>query len=66
MRYSVDAFLDDKVLNALKTDSLAEAYKKFAELIDLVEQDKLDTIAIFDDEIDVTMKIIAQVNSFDF
>lgn len=66
MRYSVDAFLDDQILNALKTDSLAEAYKKFAELIDLVEQDKLDTIAIFDDEIDVTTKIIAHVNSFDF
>lgn len=66
MRYSVDAFLDDQVLNALKTDSLPEAYKKFAELIDLVEQDKLDTIAIFDDEAEATMKIIAQVNSFDF
>lgn len=66
MRYSVDCFLDDQVLNALKTDSLAEAYKKFAELIDLVEQDKLDTIAIFDDEDEVTMKIISQVSSFDF
>lgn len=64
MRYSVDAFLDDQVLNALKTDSLAEAYKKFAELIDLVEEGKLDTIDIFD-EIEET-KIIAQVNSFDF
>lgn len=62
MRYSIDAFLDEQVLNALKTDSLAEAYKKFAELIDLVEQDKLDTVAIFDDE----NKIIAQVSSFDF
>lgn len=62
MCYSVDGFLGDQVLNALKTDSLAEAYKKFAELIDLVEQDKLDTVAIFDDEI----KVIAQVNSFDF
>lgn len=66
MRYSVDVFLDDQVLNALKTDSLAEAYKKFAELIDLVELRKLDTVAIFDDEIDASMKIIAQVSSFDF
>lgn len=66
MRYSVDAFLDDQVLEALKTDSLAEAYKKFAELIDLVELRKLNTIAIFDDEMEVGMKVIAQVNSFDF
>lgn len=62
MCYSVDAFLDDQVLNALKTNSLPEAYKKFAELIDLVEQGKLDTVAIFDDEIE----LIAQVNSYDF
>lgn len=41
MRYSVDVFLADQVLNALKTDSLVEAYKKFAELIDLVELCKL-------------------------
>lgn len=66
MRYSVDAFLDDQVLNALKTDSLAEAYKKFAELIDLVEHGKLDTITIFYDEIEGATNIIAQVNSFDF
>lgn len=66
MRYSVDVFLDDQVLNALKTDSLAQAYKKFAELIDLVELRKLSTIAIFDDEMEVTNKIIAQVSSFDF
>lgn len=62
MYYSVDVFLDDQVLNALKTDNLAEAYKKFAELIDLVELRKLDTVVIFDDE----NKIIAQVSSFDF
>lgn len=62
MCYSVDGFLDDQVLNALKTNSLPEAYKKFAELIDLVEQGKLDTVAIFDDEIE----LIAQVNSYDF
>lgn len=61
MRYSVDAFLDDQILNALKTDSLAEAYKKFAELIDFVEQGKLDTVAIFDE-----FENIAQINSFDF
>ena len=66
MQYSVDVFLDDQVLNALKTDSLPEAYKKFAELLDLVELGKLDTVAIFDDEIDGSMKIIAQVSSFDF
>lgn len=66
MRYSVDVFLGDQVLNALKTDNLGEAYKKFAELIDLVALRKLDTIAIFDDEMEATMKIIAQVNSFDF
>ena len=66
MRYSVDGLLDNQILNALKTDSLAEAYKKFAELIDFVEEDKLDTIVIFDDEREVSMKIIAQVNSFDF
>lgn len=66
MRYSVDSLIDNQILNALKTDSLAEAYKKFAELIDLVEEDKLDTIVIFDDEREVSMKIIAQVNSFDF
>ena len=66
MHYSVDVFLGDQVLNALKTDSLAEAYKKFAELIDLVELSKLDTVVIFDDEIDASMKIIAQVSSFDF
>lgn len=66
MRYSVDVFLGDQVLNALKTDSLAEAYKKFAELIDLVELRKLSTIVIFDDEMEVTNKIIAQVSSFDF
>lgn len=66
MRYSVDVFLDDQVLNALKTDNLAEAYKKFAELIDFVELCKIDTVAIFDDEIDASMKIIAQVSSFDF
>jgi hypothetical protein len=66
MRYSVDVFLGDQVLNALKTDNLAEAYKKFAELIDLVELRKLDTVVIFDDEIDASMKIIAQVSSFDF
>lgn len=62
MRYSVDVFLNDKFLNSLKTDSLAEAYKDFAQLIDLVEEDKVDTIAIFDED----MKIIAQVSSFDF
>ena len=66
MRYSVDVFLGDQVLNALKTDNLAEAYKKFAELIDLVELCKLDTVAIFDDEIGESMEIIAQVSSFDF
>ena len=66
MRYSVDVFLGDQILNALKTDNLAEAYKKFAELIDLVELRKLDTVVIFDDEIDAPMKIIAQVSSFDF
>lgn len=66
MRYSIDAFLGDQVLNAFKTDSLGEAYKKFAELIDLVALRKLDTIAIFDDEMEPAMKIIAQVNSFDF
>ena len=66
MHYSVDVFLDDQILNALKTDNLAEAYKKFAELIDLVELRKLDTVVIFDDEIDASMKIIAQVSSFDF
>lgn len=66
MRYSVDCFLGDQVLNALKTDSLAEAYKKFAELIDLVELRKLHSIAIFDDEMEAGMKILVQVNSFDF
>lgn len=66
MRYSVDTFLGDQVLNAVKTDSLAEAYKKFAELIDLVALRKLDTIVIFDDDMEATMKVIAQVNSFDF
>ncbi len=66
MRYSVDALLDNQILNALKTDSLPDAYKKFAELIDLVGEDKLDTIVIFDDEREVSMKIIAQVSSFDF
>ena len=66
MRYSVDVFLNEQLLNALKTDSLAEAYKKFAELIDLVELNKLQTIVIFDAEMEVTNKIIAQVNSFDF
>ena len=66
MRYSVDAFLGDQVLNALKTDNLGEAYKKFAELTDLVELRKLDTIVIFDYEIGESMKIIAQVSSFDF
>lgn len=66
MRYSIDVFLGGQVLNALKTDSLGEAYKKFAELIDLVALRKLDTIAIFDNEMEPAMKIIAQVNSFDF
>lgn len=66
MRYSVDVFLGDQVLNALKTDNLGEAYKKFAELIDLVALRKLDTIVIYDDEMEATMKIIAQVDSFDF
>lgn len=66
MRYSVDVFLGNQFLNALKTDNLGEAYKKFAELIDLVELRKLDTIAIFDDEMEVTNKIIAQVSLFDF
>lgn len=66
MRYSVDTFLGDQVLNALKTDNLGEAYKKFAELIDLVELRKLDTIVIFDNEMGATMKIITQVSSFDF
>lgn len=66
MRYSVDGCLGHQILNALKTDSLSEAYKKFAELIDLVELRKLDTIVIFDDEREAGMKIIAQVNSFDF
>lgn len=66
MRYSVDVFLGDQVLNALKTDSLVEAYKKFAELIVLVELRKLDTVVIFDEEIDASMKIITQVSSFDF
>lgn len=66
MRYSVDVFLDDQVLNALKTDNLADAYKKFAELLDLVALHKLDTVAIFEDEIDESMKIIVEVSSFDF
>lgn len=66
MQYSVDAFLGDQVLNALKTDNLAEAYKKFAELIDLVELRKLDTIVIFDGESGESMKIIVQVSSFEF
>ena len=66
MRYSVDVFLSDQVLNAFKTDNLAEAYKKFAELIDLVALRKLDTIAIFDNEMEPAMKIIAQVSSFEF
>ena len=65
MRYSVDCFLNDQVLNALKTDSLAEAYRKFIELIDLVELCKLDTIVIFE-ETEPGMKIIAQGKSFDF
>lgn len=66
MRYSVDVFLGDQILSALETNNLAEAYKKFAELIDLVELRKLDTVVIFDDEMDASMKIIAQVSSFDF
>ena len=66
MRYSVDVFLGDQVLSALKTDNLGEAYKKFAELTDLVELRKLDTIVIFDYEIGESMEIIAQVSSFDF
>lgn len=66
MCYSVDGLLGDQVLNALKTDSLPLAYKKFAELIDLVEQGKLETVIIFDDEAEVSKKIIAQVDSFDF
>ena len=65
MRYSVDVFLGNQILNALKTDSLAEAYKEFAELIDLVEEGKLDTLVIFD-EAEVSTNIIVQVNSFDF
>lgn len=66
MRYSVDVFLEDQILSALETDNLPVAYKKFAELLDLVEMHKLDTVAIFDNEIDAPMKIIAQVSSFDF
>lgn len=66
MRYSVDVFLGNQLLNAVKTDNLGEAYKKFAELIDLVELRKLDTVAIFEDGIDAPMKIITQVSSFDF
>lgn len=66
MRYSVDVFLGDQLLTALKTDNLGEAYKKFAELIDLVELRKLDTVVIFDTDFDASMKIIAQVSSFDF
>lgn len=66
MRYSIDGFLGDQVLNALKTDNLGEAYKKFAELIDLVALRKLDTIVIFDDAMEPSKKIIAQVSSFDF
>ena len=66
MHYSVNAFLGDQILSALETDNLGEAYKKFAELIDLVELGKLNSIVIFDNENEPSMKIIAQVNSFDF
>lgn len=65
MRYTINVFVESEVFEALKTDSLGYAYKRFGELIDLVEQEKLDTVAIFDNESDATLNIIAQVSSFD-
>ena len=63
MRYSVDAMVGIHILNVVKTDSLAHAYRALANAIDLVENDEASDILIFDTE--RGDKVIASVCGYD-
>lgn len=66
--YSVDVFLsgaDGHILNACKTNSIVEAYRYFADELELVELDIADSVVIFERDDSGSLDIVAAVNSFD-
>ena len=63
MKYSVDAVVGLHILNLVKTDSLAHAYRALANAIDLVENDEAMQLIIFDEDNDY--KILASVDKWD-
>lgn len=63
MRYSIDAMVGMRNLTMVKTDSLAQAYKVFANAIDFVENGEALNISIFDEERDY--EVIASVWNYD-
>lgn len=63
MRYSVDAMVGLHILNVVKTDSLAHAYRALASAIDLVENGEASDILIFDGEREG--KVVTSVCSYD-
>lgn len=63
MRYSVDAMVGIHILNVVKTDSLAHAYRALANAIDLVENNEASQLLIYDKDNDY--KVVASVCSWD-
>ena len=64
--YSIDVFIGDAhILNAGKTNSIADAYRRFTEKLDLVECGIAECVVIFEyDDLGLPHSI-ATVNSFD-
>lgn len=61
--YSVDVFVsgsDGHILNACKINSIVEAYRCFAEKLDIA-----DSVVIFEYGDSGSLNIVATVNSFD-
>lgn len=66
--YSVDVFVsgaDGHILNACKTNSIVDAYRCFAEKLELLELDIADSVVIFDCDDSGSVNIVAAVNSFE-
>jgi hypothetical protein len=63
MRYSVDAMVGIHILNVVKTDSLAHAYRALANAIDIVENNEASQLLIYDKDNDY--KVVANVCSWD-
>ena len=59
MRYSVDVMVGVHILNVVKTDSLAHAYRALANAIDLVQNGEASDILIFD--LEREDKVVASV-----